>query len=64
MIDVSRVAVEQFQMKFVNTIHNPNTAICGKNGRWASGADFMSSIFRINHYFGTKESFRERALAM
>jgi hypothetical protein len=61
MIDISRLKTStlEWSNKHAQTIHNPS-AVCGYNGRWDSDADYYSSIFRLNHYIGSKESFLER----
>jgi hypothetical protein len=61
MIDLKRVDPSWFRKSYCNTIHNPNFRICGNNGNAASGADYISSVFRINHYLGSPESFLERS---
>jgi len=64
MIDVSRVPSDTFDWNSSNanhakTIHNPSR-ICGYNGKYDSGADYYSSLFRLNHYLGSLESYLER----
>jgi hypothetical protein len=63
MIDVSRLntttSILEWSKNHAKSIHNPST-VCGYNGKWDSGADYYSSIFRLNHYIGSKESFLER----
>jgi hypothetical protein len=66
MIDVSRLntnsSTDVFDWSKKNhakTIHNPSK-VCGYNGPFDSGADYYSSIFRLNHYIGSIESFLER----
>ncbi len=63
MIDVSRHKSTDFEWTKNNhakTIHNPSR-VCGKNGASDSGADYFSSLFRLNHYLGSLESYLERA---
>ncbi len=63
MIDVSRAKSADFNWTKDNhakTIHNPSR-ICGFNGASDSGADYFSSLFRLNHYLGSLESYLERA---
>jgi hypothetical protein len=60
MIDLKRVDPTWFRESPCNTIHNPNFRICGPNGARASGMDYISAVFRINHYLGSSESFLER----
>lgn len=49
----------------VLNVHTPNRRMCGrtsKKGFSGSGADYISSLFRIHHYkAGTIESYLERA---
>ena len=64
MVDVSRVPSNTFDWNPSNanhakTIHNPSR-ICGYNGKYDSGADYYSSLFRLNHYLGSLESYLER----
>jgi hypothetical protein len=61
MIDVSRATMNELVEDHARTIHNPNRKICGENGRWDFGADYIASIFRLNHYVGTFESYMERS---
>lgn len=63
MIDVSKASDGAFnwtERNHARTIHNPNR-FCGKNGYGDSGADYPSSLFRLNHYLGSEESYLERA---
>jgi hypothetical protein len=54
-----------FQFGSVLNVHTPNRRMCGrtsKQGFSGSGADYISSLFRIHHYkAGTIESYLERA---
>lgn len=62
MIDVNRTDIENLKWSEKNnarTIHNPN-GVCGFNGQVDSGADYYSSLFRLNHYVGSMESYFER----
>jgi hypothetical protein len=56
---------EWFQFGTVLNVHTPNRRMCGKTTKKSfsgSGADYISSLFRIHHYkAGTIESFLERA---
>lgn len=56
---------EWFQFGSVLNVHTPNRRMCGKTTKKSfsgSGADYISSLFRIHHYkAGTIESFLERA---
>ena len=62
MIDVSFGSMDLYTRGNMFNIHTPNTRTCGKNGYTGSRADYMSSLFRINHYSsGTLETFVERA---
>lgn len=60
MIDVSRVSLQDLEQDRARTIHNPNRRVCGDNGKWDSGADYIAAVFRLNHYLGSVESFLER----
>ena len=63
IIDVSHIKsvdLEWSKKNNAKTIHNPAKA-CGPNGASDSGADYVSSLFRLNHYLGSKESFLERS---
>ena len=63
IIDASNVKSGDLEWSKENnarTIHNPSKA-CGPNGSSTSGADYPSSLFRLNHYLGTLESYLERA---
>jgi hypothetical protein len=43
-------------------VHNPNRRICGYNGKSGSGADYIASALRINHYVaGSVEQYAERS---
>ena len=62
MIDVSNITAKEIEWSKNNhakTIHNPSI-VCGYNGYQDSGADYVSALFRLNHYFGSPESFLER----
>lgn len=63
MIDVSKISEKDVEWSKDNhaiTIHNPSK-VCGFNGHEDSGADYPSSLFRLNHYLGSPESYMERA---
>ena len=63
MIDVSKISAKDVEWSEKNhaiTIHNPSR-VCGYNGNGDSGADYPSSLFRLNHYYGSPESYMERA---
>eukprot|EP00536_Pseudo-nitzschia_multiseries_P018325 jgi/Psemu1/70507/estExt_Genemark1.C_23850001 len=63
MIDVRRAKASDLVWTSSNharTIHNPSKAVCGSNGASDSGADYFSSLFRLNHYLGGPEAFLER----
>ena len=62
MVDVGRLSDSELEWTKHNrgkTIHNPLQA-CGDNGRYDSGADYYSALFRLNHYLGSAESYFER----
>ena len=64
IIDVSRMEAEDLVWSKTNharTIHNPSRKACGSNGASTSGADYVSSLFRLNHYLGNPESYLERS---
>jgi len=48
------------QLTMYETIHNPFPKACGKNGKWSTGQDFISSVLKIAHFVGTLESYVER----
>ena len=63
MIDVSKISEKDVEWSKDNhavTIHNPSR-VCGYNGASDSGADYPSSLFRLNHYLGSPESYMERS---
>lgn len=60
IMDVSQIEEDWLNIAEVHTVHNPNLKLCGWNGDAASGTDYTSSIFRINHYLGSMEAFLER----
>lgn len=60
IIDVSRVEEVFLTRDQCNFQHNPNLKACGYNGPSTSGADYLSSIFRLQHYHGTLKAFQER----
>lgn len=47
------------KQEYVRTIHNPLARICGRHASEFIGMDDISSILRIYHYAGTRESFGE-----
>jgi hypothetical protein len=57
--------MDWFEFGSVLNVHTPNRRMCGKTdkkGFSGSGADYISSLFRIHHYkAGTVESYLERA---
>ncbi|KAI2501200.1 hypothetical protein MHU86_13274 [Fragilaria crotonensis] len=62
LLDVSWGAMDQYTKDDVQNIHNPQKRICGLNGHSGSNADYLASVFRINHYSsGSLESHVERA---
>ena len=48
------------QQEFVRTIHNPLAQVCGRHNDQFIGMDYISSILRLHHYAGTRESFEQR----
>ncbi len=61
MIDVSRVKERVLlNRKYTHTIHKANTEVCGRNGEGANGQDYISAIFRVNHYMGRLQYYLER----
>ena len=61
-LDVSWGDLDQYTKDDVQNIHNPQKRICGLNGHSGSNADYIASVFRINHYSsGSLESHLERA---
>jgi hypothetical protein len=62
LLDVSWGKLDQYTYDDVQNIHNPQKRICGVNGFSGSNADYLSSVFRINHYSsGTLETHLERS---
>jgi hypothetical protein len=50
-----------FLGKAYQSIHNPHKGYCGYVGKTGSGADYISSLLRVNHYgSGSIESLLER----
>jgi hypothetical protein len=61
-LDVSWGTMDLYAKDDVQNIHNPQKRICGLNGHTGSNADYIASVFRINHYSsGSLESHVERA---
>merc|ERR1712157_370540 len=60
MIDVSRAKYKDFDNIYWDTIHNPSRATCGENTPYSVGIDYISSIFKINHYIGSMSIFLKR----
>ena len=52
--------IKKTQLTNWETIHNPYVKVCGKNGKFSSGMDYIASVLRINHYVGSLESYMER----
>ena len=50
LLDVSWDRMDQYTNQEVQNIHNPKKRICGVNGQIGSNADYLTSVFRINHY--------------
>ena len=62
MINVSFGSWSHYTFGNVVNVHNPNHLVCGNNGNSGSRADYIASIFRINHYkAGTLQAFLERS---
>lgn len=62
LLDVSWGTMDQYTKDEVQNIHNPQKRICGLNGHSGSNADYLASVFRINHYSsGSLETHVERA---
>jgi hypothetical protein len=53
--------IQKSQLTHWETIHNPYVKVCGKNGKYSSGMDYIASVLRVNHYVGSLESYMERA---
>jgi hypothetical protein len=61
LLDVTVVATDIITWGRVDSVHSPNRRICGYNGKSGSGADYMASVLRINHYVaGSVEQYSER----
>merc|ERR1711920_941380 len=60
MIDLTKVTEDRNELGYMESIHNPFPRMCGSNGRYSSGQDFMGSVLKVSHYIGTIESFLER----
>jgi hypothetical protein len=61
LLDVSWGLMEKYGKDDVQNIHNPHKRICGVNGHSGSNADYLSSVFRLNHYSsGSLEAYVER----
>jgi hypothetical protein len=66
MLDLSQAkSAEWFNFKGVVNVHTPSRRMCGRTTKVkfsGSGTDYMSSLFRINHYrSGTIETYLERS---
>lgn len=60
LINLNRIPISAIHQNYTRTIHNPLAQVCGRHAHQFIGMDFISSILRINHYAGTRESFQER----
>jgi hypothetical protein len=62
LLDVRRIPLGWIRQDFTRTIHNPLALnkVCGKHGDSFIGMDYISSILRLHHYAGTRESFEQR----
>ena len=61
LVNLKHISYEKIDMGHVKSIHNPTTILCGTNGKFGSGKDYISATLRLNHYVGTAESFLERS---
>jgi len=61
MLDVSRVKYEYLWESNWDTIHNPTLGGCGHNYPYSAGIDYLSSVFRLNHYLGPIDYFVKRS---
>lgn len=61
IMNLSAARGDHLDWRHVDSVHNPCRDVCPFNGRSGSGADYISSILRINHYCtGTVEGYFER----
>ena len=61
MVDVSRVDYEDLTRQHCHTIHNANLKACGRERiAFAAGQDYSSSLFRVQHYLGSLQTYMER----
>jgi hypothetical protein len=58
LLELSKI--KERQLTGWETIHNPYVKVCGKNGMFSSGMDYIASVLRVNHYVGSLESYMER----
>ena len=62
LVDVSNL--DGFDRKYCDTIHSPEVRVCGTavgNPSRTSGADNISSLFRLHHHKGSLEHYLERS---
>jgi hypothetical protein len=61
LVNLQMIDYQGIRMENIKSVHNPSTELCGENGKYGSGADYIASVLRLNHYVGTKEAYLERA---
>lgn len=60
LINLAKVPRKAINQEYTRTIHNPLANICGKHASLFIGTDYISSVLRLHHYAGTRESFEQR----
>jgi hypothetical protein len=60
LLNLKRIPQKAIRQEFVRTIHNPMGQVCGRHNEQYIGIDYISSILRLHHYAGTRESFEQR----
>jgi hypothetical protein len=61
LVNLRHISLANIKMDYIKSVHNPNTFLCGENGQYGSGQDYIASVFRLNHYVGTQEAYLERS---
>ena len=60
VLNLESAPSKQLSWRYLETVRNPNHFICGRNGKLGRGADYISSLLRVNRYpRGTMESIAE-----
>jgi len=59
LLEISKINKTQDALDALGTnSQSYSVKVCGRNGKFSSGMDYIASVLRINHYVGLLESYK------